>query len=288
MTIAITGSEGQLGMELCRQAGQEAVGLDLPAFDLTDRDGVLGALERLRPRAVINTAAFTLVDKAQTQADLCRDVNAQGVAYVAEACRRLDCPLVQVSTDYVFQGDAGRTVPYRETDEPGPRGVYALTKLEGERCAAAWPKHFVVRTCGLYGRPGPRSAGNFVETMLRLASQGRRLRVVDDQHCTPSYVPQVARAILFLVQTTAYGTYHVVNTGQATWYHMAAEVFRQSGLSVEMEAITTAQYGAPSPRPAFSVLDTTKYHALPGAPTMSSWQDALAEYLTSRGEWVIA
>lgn len=283
MTIAITGSEGQLGMELCRQAGREAVGLDLPAFDLTDREGVLAALERLCPRAVINAAAFTLVDKAQTQVDLCRAVNAQGVAYVAEACRRLDCPLVQVSTDYVFQGEAGRTTPYRESDAPSPQGVYALTKLEGERAAAAWPKHFVVRTCGLYGRPGPRSAGNFVETMLRLAPQGKRLRVVDDQHCTPSCVPQVARAILFLIQTTAYGTYHVVNGGQTTWYQMAAEIFRQSGLSVAMDPITTAQYGAPSPRPAFSVLDTAKYHALPGAPAMSSWQDALAEYLASRG-----
>lgn len=282
MKVVVTGSEGQLGSELCRQLGREAVGLDLPRFDLTDRRRVLETLTQVHPQAVINTAAFTRVDKAEEEVDLCRAVNARGVAYVAEACRALDATLVQISTDYVFGGDTARQVPYRETDEPAPQGVYAHTKLEGEREAAGWEKHFVVRTCGLYGSPGPRSGGNFIEAMLRLGRRRKPLRVVADQHCTPSYTPHVARAIRFLLDTEGYGTYHVVNAGETTWYDLAVEVFRQSAMKAKVEPITTSEYGAPAPRPAYSVLDTGKYHALPGRPAMPAWQDALAEYLAAR------
>jgi len=280
--IAVTGSEGQLGSELCRQLGPEAVGLDLPEFDLTERDRVLETLGEIRPQAVINTAAYTQVDRAEEEADLCRAVNARGVAHVVEACRQLNCTLVHVSTDYVFGGDTARRTPYRETDEPRPQGVYARTKLEGEREAARWERHFIVRTCGLYGPLGKRSGGNFVETMLRLGSRGQHVRVVADQHLTPSYVAHVARAVRFLSDTNGYGTYHVVNSGETTWYDLAAEVFRQSGMEVEVEPITSCEYGAAAARPSYSVLDTGKYHALPGRPAMPSWRDALAEYLAAR------
>ena len=221
------------------------------------------------------------MNKAEQDVDLCREINAGGVARLVEACTRLDCPLVQISTDYVFGGDVHRTMPYRETDEPAPQGAYAQTKVEGEAYAQAWSKHFIVRTCGLYGQPGPRTPGNFVATMLRLAAEGRPLRVVDDQWCTPSYVPHVARAILFLLGTMSYGTYHVVNSGETTWYGLAKEIVRQSGFAVRMEAISTTQYGVQAPRPAYSVLDTSKYHALPGRPAMPSWRDALAEHLAT-------
>ena len=284
MTIVVTGSEGQLGSELCRQLGGEAMGLDLPQFDLIDRDRVVRTLTEIAPRVVINAAAFTLVDRAEEEAERCRAVNARGVAHLVEACRTLDCLLVQISTDYVFGGDPARRVPYREDDEPRPRGVYARTKLEGERCAAEWKKHLIVRTCGLYGRPGPRSAGNFVETMLGLAARRSRIRVVRDQHCTPSYVPHVARAIRFLLGTRVHGTYHVANRGETTWYEFAREIFRRSGLEVELEPITTSQYGARAPRPRYSVLDTGKYDALPGRPVLPPWQSALAEYLAARRE----
>ncbi len=283
MTIAVTGSGGQLGSELCRQLGGDAVGLDLPRFDLAHRDRVVDALGGIAPRAVVNTAAFTHVDKAEEQAARCRAVNAEAVAHLAEACRRLDCPLVQISTDYVFGADATRRVPYREDDEPGPLGAYARSKLEGERHAAEWAKHFIIRTCGLYGRLGPRSGGNFAATMLRLGAEGRRLRVVADQHCTPSYVPHVARAIRLLLGTEAYGTYHVVNSGATTWHGFAAELFRLAGLDVPLERITTAEYGAAAPRPGYSVLDPSKYHALAAAPPMPAWQEALAEYVAERG-----
>jgi dTDP-4-dehydrorhamnose reductase len=282
MRIAVTGSQGQLGSELCRQLGGDAAGLDLPQFDLTDRDRVLRTLIEIAPQAVINTAAYTQVDRAEEEIQRCRAVNARGVAHLVEACRALDCVLVQISTDYVLGGDTRRRVPYRETDEPQPQSVYARSKLEGERLAAEWEKHLVVRTCGLYGRPGPRSAGNFVETMLGLAARRARLRVVDDQRLTPSYVPHVARAIRFLLETDAYGTYHVTNVGETTWYDFAAEIFRLAGLPVELEPISTSEYGAKAPRPPYSVLDTSKYHALPGRPAMPLWQSALGEYLAAR------
>ena len=283
MKIVVTGSGGQLGTWLCRQLGEEAVGLDLPGFDLPDRDRVARLLAQIRPQAVINTAAFTQVDKAEEAIGLCRAVNADGVAHLVEACRGLDCTLVQISTDYVFGGDTRHRTPYRETDTPSPQGVYACAKLEGERYAAAWERHFVVRTCGLYGHPGLRSSGNFVETMLRLAGRRQRLRVICDQHCTPSYVPHVARAIQFLLTTEAYGTYHVVNSGETTWHDLAAEIFHLRGLQVPLEPISTSEYGSPAPRPTYSVLDTSKYHALPGCPARAALEDALAEYLASGG-----
>ena len=280
MKIAVTGAGGQLGSELCRLLGDRAVALDLPEFDLTDRELVLGTLRSIRPDAIVNTAAYTLVDKAEDEPELCRRVNTLGTRYLADACRAAGCPLVQISTDYVFDG-IGRSSPYRETDEPRPRGVYAQSKLEAERFAAAWPEHFIVRTSGLYGRPGPRSPGNFVLTMLRLAESRTSLRVVDDQRCTPSYVPHVARAVEYLLGTTAYGTYHVVNSGETTWHGMAAEIFRQSGLSVRLDRISTSEYAARALRPKYSVLDTSKYLGLKGRPALPRWQDALAEFLGS-------
>ncbi|NUQ64369.1 MAG: dTDP-4-dehydrorhamnose reductase [Pirellulales bacterium] len=280
--IAVTGALGQLGSELCRQIGADAVGLDLPHFNLTARRSVLDRLGEIRPRAVINTAAYTGVDQAQREPDRCRAINAGGVAHLADACRRIDAVLVQISTDYVFGGDAARRSPYRETDPPAPQGVYAATKLEGERSAAACRRHFVVRTCGLYGHPGPRSPGNFVETMLRLARERDHLRVVDDQLCTPSYVVHVAAAVRFLLSTDRYGTYHVVNTGETTWYRFAEAIFQIAGIRIALEPVTTAQYGLPAPRPAYSVLDTAKYHSLPGSLPMPPWRDALRKYLDAR------
>jgi len=283
MRVAVTGAYGQLGSELCRLLGADAVPLEIDTLDLTDGPAVEKALADLRPDAVVNCAAYTRVDRAESEPQQCRAVNATALEHLARACKRLECPLVQISTDYVFGGEPDRTTPFRENDPPSPRGVYARTKFEGEQAAARHlRKHLIVRTCGLYARPTDERAVNFVRTMLRLAHTGKELRVVADQHCTPSYVPHVARAVLFLLGVphgapALWGIYHVVNRGATTWYEFAAEVFRLAGVDVSLRPITTAEYGAAAPRPAYSVLDTAKYHAL-GGPAMPDWRTALAEY----------
>ncbi len=177
-------------------------------------------------------------------------------------------------------GAPGR--PWREDDPPMPKGVYAVTKFEGELVAAAWSKHLIVRTCGLYARPSHATGRNFVKTILRLARTQPKLRVVDDQHCTPTYVPHVARAIVYLLGTNGatpapWGIYNVTNRGETTWCGFAREIVRRAGLDVPVEPITTADFAALAPRPAYSVLDTTAYHRL-GGPAMPHWKEALAEY----------
>ncbi len=233
------------------------------------------------PRVVINAAAYTLVDQAEKEPELCNAVNATAVECLSDICTELDCTLVQISTDYVFGGPA-QNEPHGELDATCAQGRYAQSKLAAERLAAGCRRHFIVRTCGLYGCRDPRGkGGNFVDTMLRLGAEREVVRVVSDQQCTPSYVPHVARAIAFLFSTDAYGVYHVVNAGATTWFEFAGEIFRQAGLKARIEPITAAEYGAPAPRPSYSVLSTAKYRAL-GGPELPNWSIALAEYLALR------
>ncbi len=313
MTIAVTGAYGQLGGELCRQLGSAATPLDIDTLDLTDGPATVERIAAIRPEAVINCAAYTAVDKAEGEAEKCRAVNALAVEHLVRACRQLDCPLVQISTDYVFGAVSSPPRPWREDDPCRPQGVYAGTKLEGELAAAKYQKHLIVRTCGLYARPSDPRAANFVKTMLRLGAARPELRIVDDQHCTPTYVPHLARAILFLLgvdsqfcgaavsaaqaggtpapqcslgaslagRSAPWGTYHVTNSGEATWREFAAEIFRLAGMQVAIRPITTAEYGAPAARPSYSVFDTSKYNRL-GGPAMPDWRTALGEYFA---EW---
>jgi dTDP-4-dehydrorhamnose reductase len=281
--IAVTGANGQLGGELCRQLGDHAVPLDIDTLDLTDRQAVLDKLLEIQPTLIINCAAYTKVDQAESEPEVAWAVNVGAVENLVAACRRLDCPLVQISTDYVFgeggrgKAEGGSTRPWAEEDEPSPQGVYARTKLDGEWAAAKWEKHLIVRTCGLYARPSDVSSKNFVKTILRLADTQPELRVVNDQHCTPSYVPHVVGAVLFLIKAGATGIFHVTNRGETTWYDFAAEILRLAGKNVPLVPISTAEFAAPAPRPRYSVLDTTKYNSL-GRPEMPDWRNGLKEY----------
>ncbi len=196
MKIVVTGAYGQLGGELCRQLGAEAIPLDIDTLDLTDGRAVVDRMLGLKPAAIMNCAAYTQVDKAETDAEKCQAVNATAVAHLAQACGVLGCPLVQISTDYLF-GAAGSARPWREDDPPSPQGVYARTKWEGEQAARQHRRHLIVRTCGLYARPSDTRAVNFVRTMLRLGDTRPELRVVADQQCTPTYVPHLARRCCF-------------------------------------------------------------------------------------------
>ena len=278
MKIAVVGCRGQLGRELCRQFGSQAVGLGHAELDITDPAAVARVLRQHAPDVVINTAGYTAVDRAEQEPEACFAVNSTAATHLAEACNGLNCTLVQISSDYVFGAAAERPRPYREADAVCPLGVYAHSKLAGEKAAAGATRHFIVRTCGLYGVLSTAAQSNFVDTMLRLGRERPKLRVVNDQWCTPSYVGHIAQAVRYLIGTTDFGLYHVVNRGQTTWHAFACEIFRQAGMTVEVQSIATAEYGAAAPRPSYSVLDTAKYESL-GGPPLPEWQEALAEYL---------
>jgi dTDP-4-dehydrorhamnose reductase len=231
---------------------------------------------------VINAAAYTAVDQAEFDATRCFQVNADAVESLAEACRELDCPLVQISTDYVFGSDSSTNRPWRETDRPTPVNTYGASKLKGETAAKVWHKHIIVRTCGLYSASaeGPKRGRNFPDTMLTLARERADFRIVNDQICTPSYVPHVATAVIRLLRFGASGTYHITNHGSTSWYDFADELFRQSGRQVKLAAISTSEFGAPALRPAYSVLDTSKFRRL-GVYVLPTWRDGLRCYLNA-------
>jgi dTDP-4-dehydrorhamnose reductase len=279
--IAVLGSDGQLGSELVGRLGDSAVALTRRDGELSDARAMRSVLLRLAPTAVINAAGYTQVDRAEQEVQQCMRVNADAVEALAGICAELDCPLVQISSDYVFGGDTERLRPYREDDRPAPVSVYGRSKWAGEQAAATWKKHLIVRTCGLYGPRNKPQQANFVDTILRLADERDLLRVVNDQRCTPSYVRDVAAAVLFLLDRELTGIYHAVNTGSTSWYDFAREVLRLRGKNTPIEPISSAQFGARAARPGYSVLDTAKYH-LAGGPAMPSWAAALAECLVAR------
>jgi dTDP-4-dehydrorhamnose reductase len=237
-------------------------------------------VEKLRPQVVINCAAWTAVDAAQRDPQACRAVNADAVGELAAACNAINATLVQVSTDYVFGADATRSVPYAEVDTTGPVNEYGASKVAGEQAAATAARHLIVRTCGLYsaGDSGPVRGRNFTDTMLALAAERNELRIVDDQHCTPSFVPHVATGILRLLDRNTTGLFHVVNSGSTTWYAFARELFRVADLTMTLHPIPTSDYPTPAKRPAYSVLDTKTFSASAG-DALPTWQTGIAEYV---------
>jgi dTDP-4-dehydrorhamnose reductase len=231
---------------------------------------------------VINCAAYNLVDKAETEPNEAFAVNTWGVRELARVCQRCACPLVHFSSDYVFGLEQQRS-PYSESSPPGPNSVYSMSKLCGEYAVRSeCEKHFVIRTCGLYGVWGSGGKGtNFVETMLRLASQGKSLKVVADQTCTPSYTVDVANAAVKLMQTNRYGIYHITNAGSMTWFEFAQAIFEEAEVSAQLSPTTTAEYNAPARRPSYSVLSNDKLASI-GIPPPRHWREALAAYLSER------
>jgi len=277
--IAIIGAQGQLGFELCRLLGPAAIPFDLPRFDLLEADQVVRSLTDQKVDAIVNCAAYTQVDQAEQQPERCHAVNVDGVRNLVQAAQKLDCPLVQISTDYVFCGNSG-SQPIDEHETAIPLGVYANSKLAGEIAARERDQHLVIRTCGLYG-DSPQ-ASNFVLTMLRLAESGNPIRIVDDQHCTPTSTKQLAAAVIHLLRSGASGTYHVTNSGQTTWFHFAKALFDCCEKQPELIPISTAEFQAAAPRPRWSVLSTAKYLSH-GGPVMTSWQQALEDFLITIG-----
>jgi dTDP-4-dehydrorhamnose reductase len=285
MKIAVLGAAGQLGRDLCPRLATlgDVVPLSRADIDLAKPDTIAPALAVHKPDVFVNCAAYNFVDKAEAEPVAANAVNLAGVDALARSCAGAGANLVHFSTDYVFGLDATRTTPYTEEDVPDPVSTYGATKLGGEFSAwTALPNYLIIRTCGLYGVWGSGGkGGNFVETMLRLAGQGKPLRVVNDQRCTPSYTADVADATVQLISRSASGVFHVTNSGDCTWYEFAAEIFRQAGLKPDLTPITSAQFGAAAKRPTYSVLSTAKLASV-GISPLRSWQEALAAYLGER------
>jgi dTDP-4-dehydrorhamnose reductase len=282
MRIALIGADGQLGTDLREVLAAEDVRpLFYPEFDVTDAAGAAGRLASLGPDIVINTSAFHRVDECEDRIEDAFRVNAFAVRDLARACRALGAALVHFSTDFVFDGAASR--PYVETDRPGPLSAYAASKLAGEHLLAAeWERHFIVRTCGLFGRAGCLEKGrNFVETMIELARSGRTIRVVNDQVVGPTSSLELARAVKALIGTRAYGLYHITSRGGCSWHEFARTILEMSGLEADLVPVSSEAYGAKARRPAYSLLDDAKARAL-GIPGCSEWRAALAAYLADR------
>ncbi|MDD8026863.1 MAG: dTDP-4-dehydrorhamnose reductase [Acidobacteriota bacterium] len=279
MIIALIGADGQLGTDLRTLIPTESLRpLYYPEFDVTKADDAAAKLRGLRPDVVINTAAFHRVDECEDRIEDAFRVNAFAVRDLARACRAMGAVLVHFSTDFVFDGRGSR--PYREDDRPGPLSAYAASKLAGEHLLAAeWERHFIVRTCGLFGRAGCLEKGrNFVETMLWLAESKRPIRVVDDQIVAPTSTLELARNVLALIGTEAFGLYHLTSRGGCSWFEFARGIFELAETEANLIPVGSAEYGAKARRPAYSLLDDGKARRL-GLLGCSDWKTALAGYL---------
>lgn len=259
MVILVTGASGQLGQALQFVAG------DYPEIqfhfaasaqaDITNMQSLADIFEEVNPDYCINAAAYTAVDKAESETEKAYAINVTGAANLAKACKENNCKLIHISTDFVFDGQ--QDTPYKESDPVSPQGVYGLTKLQGEQAiAAVFDQYFIVRTAWVYSRFG----NNFMKTMLRVASERPELGVVNDQIGTPTLANDLARAVIAMAQanSTAYGIYHFSNEGAISWYDFAQAIFEIHGVKVKLNAIPTSAYPTPAKRPAYSVLDKTK------------------------------
>ena len=268
MRVLITGGAGQLGRDLAAELGIQAFALDHSECDVTDPDAVRAVVGRIHPDAIVNAGAWTNVDGCEEDPDGARLVNANGAANVARAAG--DALVVQISTDYVFDGRLGRA--YVETDEPAPLSAYGLTKLEGEQAVAAEASRWaVVRTAWLYGA-GTR---NFVASILRAARTRQKLSVVDDQVGSPTSTPDLAKALVELLQRGTTGVLHGVNAGECSRYEFARAIFSAAGLDhSRVEPVTTEAMPRPAMRPAYAPMDGVAWRAA-GLPQMRNWREAL-------------
>lgn len=276
MKVLVTGVKGQLGYDVMAELAKrniEAIGVDIDEMDITDKISVEKVIGEAAPDVVVHCAAYTAVDAAEDNEALCRRVNAGGTRNIAEVCKKLDCKMVYISTDYVFDGQGTR--PWEPDDERHPLNVYGQTKYEGELAVQEnLSKYFIVRIAWVFGKNGK----NFVKTMLKLAETHDKLTVVNDQFGSPTYTYDLARLLVDMIQTDKYGIYHATNEGICTWYEFACEIFRQAGVKIEVTPVPASEYPAKAKRPENSCLDKSKLTEN-GFERLPSWQDALRRYL---------
>ena len=281
--VLITGASGQLGQaiygllknnpkyELYLTSGHEIDDGIVKTLDITDKEAVETLILNITPNIIINCAAMTAVDLCESEEDRAYEINSLGPKYLADSAEKVGAKLVHVSTDYVYDGQASE--PYIEKAQTNPLSVYGRSKLLGENYVLeSCPKSFVVRTAWLYGQ-----GKNFVNTMLRLADEGKSIRVVSDQIGTPTSALELARAIVVIMDTDIYGIYHATCEGYTSWYEFVLEIFKLAGKKVEVEAITSLDYPTPARRPMYSVLDNKRLRELHGY-YMKDWKEALKEF----------
>jgi len=281
MRILITGATGQLGHDVlleARRRGWDAVGVDLPDFDLTSRDKTLAVLEKAMPDCVIHCAAYTAVDKAEAEPELARAVNELGTGYVAEYCAAKGIWLIYISTDYVFDGSGD--LPHDAGEPPNPLNVYGATKLAGERVVRALcEKHMIVRTSWVFGSHG----SNFVKTMLRLGHEREELRIISDQIGAPTYTADLARLLCDMAVRPVKGIYHASNAGACSWARFAAKIFELADIQCKVIEIPSSEYPQAAQRPKNSRL-SPKALIEAGYETLPPWESALAAMLNHRKE----
>ena len=275
MRILVTGSKGMLGTDLLSElSSQEVCGVDIDTLDICSLHDVISYTHAFKPQVVINCAAFTNVDVCETELITAYKVNSIGPKNLAIACNKLDVPLLQISTDYIFDGEKGSE--YLEGDVVNPLSVYGRSKLDGENFIKGLTnKYFIVRTQSLYGKHG----NNFVKTILKTARDKGILKVVNDQTSNPTYTKDLCVAIRELIETENYGTFHVTNAGAVTWYEFTKEILKQTGIeNVSLTPCTTAEFPRPAKRPAYSPLKNF-YWELCGFRLLRDHSEALKDYL---------
>ena len=260
-------------MNELEKRGIEGIGVDVQEMDITDAEACRRVIKNSGADAVIHCAAYTAVDAAEDNADLCRRINGEGTRNVAQACKEADTKLMYISTDYVFDGQGTR--PWEPDDERHPLNVYGQTKYEGELAVEELSdKYFIVRIAWVFGVAGK----NFIKTMLRLGKERGAVSVVDDQIGSPTYTYDLARLLVDMIQTDKYGRYHATNEGLCSWYEFAKEIFRQAGMDVPVTPVSSDQFPAKAARPSNSRLSKEKLGEN-GFERLPAWQDALGRFL---------
>lgn len=288
--VVVFGAGGQLGVELVKEFGRrghEVEGLDRSAVDVSDGAKVERTLAQLDPAIVLNAAAYNQVDLAEREPQAAYLANGLAVRNLAMACRQVDARLVHFSTDYVFDGTAGR--PYTEEDLPHPLGAYAVSKLAGELYAQAYlPKALIVRTSGVFGPGGLKTArGNFIELMLRLAGSQQPIRVVEDHVASPTYAPLLAARTADLVAGRHSGLFHMGGGTPISWFEYARIIFRVAGLNPELRPTNEREYRTAARRPKFSALSNGKMERA-GIEPMPPLEEAVRQYMTTREQYFSA
>lgn len=275
MKILITGSNGMLGYDLIKVLENEhdLIKTTSKTLDITNKEAVMDFIERETPDIVINSAAYTNVDGCEENQKLAYAVNGEGVKNLALACKKTDSILAHISTDYVFKGD--NDTPRCEDDEIGPVSIYGKSKLQAEQAIEEiLDKYFIIRTAWLYGYNG----GNFPKTMLELAKNNDEITVVNDEVGSPTYTPDLAKAISKLIKTDKYGIYHVTNSDSCSWFEFAKLIFKLANVDVKVSPTTAKEFARPAPRPSYSVLDNKKWIEN-GFEPLRSYKEAIKDYI---------